>query len=67
MILGPGETTEYFFHRFLRHHRCVCVCVCQTHIGEIVTAGLDGLDEEATGGGVAVDGTDEVLHRGLMG
>ena len=37
------------------------------HSREVVTAGLDGLDEEAAGGRVAVHGTDEVLHWGLMG
>lgn len=39
----------------------------QTHSSEVVTAGLDGLDEEAAGSRVAVNCADEILHRRLMG
>lgn len=39
----------------------------QSYSSEVITAGLDGLDEEATSSGVAVDSTDEILHWGLMG
>lgn len=38
-----------------------------SHISEVATTGLDGLDEEATGSGVAVYSTDEILHWWLMG
>lgn len=38
-----------------------------SYSSEVVTAGLDGLDEEATGSRVAVDSTYEVLHWRLMG
>lgn len=34
---------------------------------KVVTARLNSLNEEAAGSGVAVDCTDEILHRRLMG
>lgn len=37
-----------------------------THICEVVTAGLDGLDKESAGSGVSVHSANEVLHRRLM-
>lgn len=39
----------------------------KSHCVEVVTARLDGLDEEAAGSGVAVHSADEVLHWRLMG
>lgn len=38
-----------------------------SHSAEVVTAGLDGLDEETTGSWVAVHSADEILHWRLMG
>lgn len=43
-----------------------CVFICVTYSREIVTAGLDGLNEEATGCRIAVHCTDEVLHGRFM-
>lgn len=37
-----------------------------SHSSEVVTAGLDGLNEEATGSRVAVNGADEILNWRLM-
>lgn len=43
-----------------------CVFVCVTYSREIVTAGLDSLNEEAARCRIAVHCTDEVLHGRFM-
>lgn len=39
----------------------------ETYGGKIFTAGLNCLDEEATGGRVPVNSTNEILHGRLVG
>lgn len=42
-------------------------CDHKTYSREVLTAGLNRLDEKAAGGGVPVDSADEVLHGRLVG